>query len=256
MKDADLIHHIRQQLDAAAEALPGQVNEQLASARANALRAARTRARPTFSFAGFNTQQRWGLGLSFVSVVAVLMGLSVVRLASIDQELERIADIDRKVISDRLPIQAYLDPSFVAPDAEASAQEEDSTTPASLPERASVAIRDFLTLESLFPGASGASGPQWGRLTVSQREALAPLEAYWPELDSSRKRKWLKIADRLPQMNPEQQALAQNRMQDWVALPATDRRQAREVYSGIHRSGRVAPPSALAPQSEKPLSHE
>jgi len=127
MKDADLIHHIRQQLDAAAEALPGQVNEQLASARADALRAARTRARPTLSFAGFNTQQRWGLGLSFVSVVAVLMGLSVVRLASIDQELERIADIDRKVISDRLPIQAYLDPSFVAPDAEAAPRRK--TTP-------------------------------------------------------------------------------------------------------------------------------
>jgi hypothetical protein len=256
MKDADLIHHIRQQLDAAAHALPPGVGEQLADARANAARAARARIRPTFSFAAFNLQQRWGLGLSVLSIVAMLAGLSVVRLASIDQELERIAEIDRKVISDRLPIQAYLDPGFVPPDADALIEETDAGALASLPQRASLAIRDFWTLESLFPGATGTTGPSWGRLTVSQREALAPLEAYWPDLDANRKRKWVKIADRLAQMNPEQQAIAQNRMQDWVALPATDRRQAREVYSGMHRSSGVAPRSALAPQSEKPLSQD
>jgi hypothetical protein len=166
----------------------------------------------------------------------VLIGLQIVEKNTIDQNLQRLAVIDQKMITGPLPVQAYLDPGFLV--FQESLLEQAS---ADRPAISSVAfterieeLRNRWSAETLFPGFKGIPpGPAWAKLTVNQREALAPLESLWADMEAHRRQKWLRIADRFPLLSPEQRALAQERMQDWVSMPAIDRRQARAVFDGV-----------------------
>jgi len=64
---------------------------------------------------------------------------------------------------------------------------------------------------------------------------LAPLREDWSELDTLRRKKWVKVADQYPKMKPEQQKRLQSRMKDWVKLTPEQRRVAREKYKTIKK---------------------
>lgn len=242
MNDRDPIYLSRFRLHQAQDTLPPKIKEALAQIRARAVsRAAqRQQHRPLFRFT--SRQQRWGMGLSLASVMSVLISLQAVREISRDIDIGRIAAIDQKMMTDRLPVQAYLDPGFLvfhegaAASAETASDNKGQAGDA-LPvmSRATNAMREFWSLDSLFPGTITGQTPLWSKLTSAQREALAPLEAHWPEMENERRRKWIKIADRFHVMTPDQQALAQERMQEWVSLPATERRQARAAFDSLHQ---------------------
>lgn len=181
--------------------------------------------------------QAWGMGITAGSVLAVVLGLNLAEQVRIDGNLNRLASIDQKMISGPLPVQAYLDPGFLI--FQESAIEQSSSAAqagsagASLMQRAAE-MRNFWSAESLFPGLNpNQQGPSWSKLSTAQKEALAPLESFWGEMEAHRKQKWIRIADRFHMLSPEQQALAQERMQEWVSMPANDRRQARAVFDGF-----------------------
>ncbi len=79
--------------------------------------------------------------------------------------------------------------------------------------------------------------PAWAELTAEQQHVLAPLKADWDALEPERRRKWLGIAKRYPTMKPEAQARVQRRMQAWAKLTPEQRRQARENYKRMAKSG-------------------
>jgi hypothetical protein len=75
--------------------------------------------------------------------------------------------------------------------------------------------------------------PAWAELTVDQQRTLAPLKADWDSLDTERRRKWLGVAKRYPNMTAQGQERVQRRMQIWANLSPEQRRQARENYKRI-----------------------
>ena len=77
----------------------------------------------------------------------------------------------------------------------------------------------------------------WGSLTAEQQTVLAPLKGDWDKLEAERRQKWLGIAKRYPKMKPEEQARVQRRMQAWAKLTPEQRRQARENYKRMAKSG-------------------
>jgi hypothetical protein len=240
MNERDPIYLSRQGLRRYQDAMPESIKSALAQARYKAVHQASTRQHHRPLFRPQSSPQRWGLGLSVASVITVLISLQAVQVISKDIDIGRLAAIDQKMMTDRLPVQAYLDPGFLAfqeGNSELESSQEATTSDAQnvLPvvTRATHAMREFWSLESLFPGSITGQTPLWSKLTMAQRDALAPLESYWPEMENERRRKWLKIADRFHLMSDEEQALAQERMQEWVALPATDRRQARAVFDSL-----------------------
>lgn len=235
MKDSDLLYKARQALSRGADDLSPQVKAALAQARQKAVARGSRQASSLWhlSAAAGAPNRRWALGASFASLAVLAMGLALVHQNSVNDRINIIAEIDRKMISDRLPVQAYLDPGFLAFQEHVRAEVASNADASGLGQRAGMALKEFWSLGSLFPGTLESTGPSWGRLTASQREALAPLEEFWPDLDYVRKRKWLKIADRFDLMSDEQQALAKDRMQEWVALPTSDRRIARQTFTGV-----------------------
>ena len=88
------------------------------------------------------------------------------------------------------------------------------------------------------PAKKKAVRQAWAELTAEQQHILAPLKADWDSLESERRRKWLGIAKRYPAMKPEEQARVQRRMQAWAKLTPEQRRQARENYKRMAKSGK------------------
>jgi hypothetical protein len=78
--------------------------------------------------------------------------------------------------------------------------------------------------------AHNAGGPAWSALTPAQRGILAPLERDWSRIDAPRKQKWLDIADRVPNMPPDERQRIQERMHEWAKLSPQERGQARLQY--------------------------
>lgn len=64
---------------------------------------------PGFDRPGFSWRQRFGLALPVVLLVAGLIGLYEWQQA---QRMSELADIDAAVLSDDLPLNAYLDKGF------------------------------------------------------------------------------------------------------------------------------------------------
>lgn len=75
------------------------------------------------------------------------------------------------------------------------------------------------------------SGIRWSELNEEQHKILHPLQHLWPSLEENRKRKWLAIAKNFPNLSPQAQAVAQDRMRDWAALTPAQRYQARLQFS-------------------------
>lgn len=78
--------------------------------------------------------------------------------------------------------------------------------------------------------------PKWAELTPQQREILSPLSAEWDKLESYRRKKWLGIVQRYPNMSAEEQQRLQRRMKAWASLPAEDRKRAREQYKSLQKA--------------------
>lgn len=86
--------------------------------------------------------------------------------------------------------------------------------------------------------AKKAPTPQWSELTPAQQQVLAPLQRDWEELDTTRRKKWVAIADRYPTMNPAAQKRLQKRMQAWAQLTPQEREEARERYKRLRKLSR------------------
>jgi hypothetical protein len=234
----DLLYRLRESLKAGEENLPRDQIDTLKLSRQKAVQSAERRhgdspvalSKPNFSLRFW--PQFAGVGLTAATAVAVLVGLQASRIATIEEDISRIAEIDHKMISDRLPVQAYLDPGFLVFQEQNPERSEDSRN-ASTAAQSIATVREFWASDRIFQGFSASKALSWSRLTNPQREALAPLEPFWADLDDVRKKKWLKIADRFHQWTPEQQTVAQERMLEWISLPAIDRRQARAVFGGV-----------------------
>ena len=78
--------------------------------------------------------------------------------------------------------------------------------------------------------AKPEEGPRWQKLGSRQRDALKPLQQEWSDIDASSKLKWMQLADRMPEMHPEERSRIQARMADWAKLTPAERGQARLRY--------------------------
>jgi len=85
------------------------------------------------------------------------------------------------------------------------------------------------------PPPKKAPRPAWSELTPAQQKVLAPLQADWNSLDTTRRKKWVAIADRYPKMKPQEQQRLQKRMTDWAKLTPAQRQEAREKYQRMRK---------------------
>jgi ADP-heptose:LPS heptosyltransferase len=80
-------------------------------------------------------------------------------------------------------------------------------------------------------GVPKVTKPVWTDLKPEQRIALAPLQAEWPKISETQKRKWLEISKNFGKLQPEEQTKLHGRMKDWVALSPQQRASARLNFS-------------------------
>lgn len=92
-----------------------------------------------------------------------------------------------------------------------------------------LALAVSLQVQGAAPAAP-KNDPKWSDLKAAQQRILAPLKEDWPTFDAQRKRKWIGVANRYPQMKPEEQARLQRRMKAWAALTPEERRAARDNF--------------------------
>jgi hypothetical protein len=85
------------------------------------------------------------------------------------------------------------------------------------------------------PEAKRVAKPAWAELTPPQQQVLSPLQGEWDQLDTTRRKKWVSIADRYPTMKPAQQERLQKRMQEWSKLTPAERKVAREKYQTLKK---------------------
>lgn len=125
--DINLAYKVRHALNEQLDTLPASTTDRLAAARAAAL----ARKKPEESFLQVKTagsgwrQALAGFG-SFVSapamsrlavaapVLALVIGMGGMYQHNQQQQIAELADIDAAVLSDELPLTAYLDPGFPA----------------------------------------------------------------------------------------------------------------------------------------------
>jgi hypothetical protein len=117
--DINLAYKIRHALNENLDALPASTTERLAAARARALArkkadAPRTEARPLFSMHAMLSMA--GLGRVAVAVPLAAAAFGLVGLYQYEQQqrIAELAEIDAAVLSDELPLTAYLDHGFNA----------------------------------------------------------------------------------------------------------------------------------------------
>lgn len=72
--------------------------------------------------------------------------------------------------------------------------------------------------------------PSWTQLSPQQKGILAPLAKDWDDLENIRKKKWLGIAERYPNMKLDEQQRVQDRMREWARLSPTERMKVRDTY--------------------------
>lgn len=125
--DINLAYKVRHALNEQLDTLPASTTDRLAAARAAAL----ARKKPEESFLQVKTASSgWRLALanfgSFVSapamsrlavavpVLALVIGMGGMYQHQQQQQIAELADIDAAVLSDELPLTAYLDPGFSA----------------------------------------------------------------------------------------------------------------------------------------------
>ena len=97
-----------------------------------------------------------------------------------------------------------------------------------------------------------AARPLWSELSPKQQAVLAPLAADWEKLDTTRRKKWVTIANRYPKMKAEEQTRLQDRMQVWAKLTPEQRRVARDNYRAL----RQIPPAERGEVKQKWQQHK
>jgi Skp family chaperone for outer membrane proteins len=80
-----------------------------------------------------------------------------------------------------------------------------------------------------------APKPAWTELSAAQQQVLAPLQSDWEQLDTTRRKKWVAIANRYPTMKPDEQQRLQKRMQEWAQLTPEERKAARARYQTLKK---------------------
>ena len=104
-------------------------------------------------------------------------------------------------------------------------------------------------------------GVPWSSLTAGQRQALAPLERDWSNIDTERRTKWLEIANRLPSMPADERQRIQARMTEWARLTPDERGRARLSFqeakqlSPQERQARWEAYQALPEEDRKALAN-
>lgn len=83
---------------------------------------------------------------------------------------------------------------------------------------------------------SSNEGVEWKTLSVSQRQALAPLERDWASFDAAQKLKWIELSQRFPSMPAQERARIQGRMAEWARMTPAERGQARLRYLQARRA--------------------
>jgi hypothetical protein len=110
------------------------------------------------------------------------------------------------------------------------------------------------------PPQPAAGGPSWNSLTPQQREALAPLAGQWSTMPADRKRRWIEIAQKYPQLSPESKAHLQSRMPEFAGMTPQQRQTARENFQRAYelppesRESAVQQYKALPDDKKKALS--
>jgi hypothetical protein len=77
--------------------------------------------------------------------------------------------------------------------------------------------------------------PHWNELTRQQKTVLAPLSGDWDAMEYYRRKKWIGIAERFPNMAPDEQRRLQGQMQEWAKLTPEQRRLAREKFQTVNQ---------------------
>lgn len=88
----------------------------------------------------------------------------------------------------------------------------------------------FLVFSCAALAQTATSKPTWNDLTPQQREALAPLAADWAKFDGDRKRKWLEVAAKYPNLSPEGKQRVHQRMGEFSKLTHEQKKTARENF--------------------------
>jgi hypothetical protein len=78
--------------------------------------------------------------------------------------------------------------------------------------------------------------PGWHALTSEQRTILAPLADDWAAMDAFRRKKWIGIAQRYPDMTPAEQASMRRNMREWAVLAPEERKAAREKFKTLKKA--------------------
>ena len=92
----------------------------------------------------------------------------------------------------------------------------------------------FLLASSAFPAAPVKKPPNWQELSPQQQMVLAPLSDSWDNYTTRRRRTMLDIAERYPDMSPDDQAKIQKRIQRWVKLSQEELGAIRESAKKSH----------------------
>jgi hypothetical protein len=122
-KELNFAYKVRHALNESADNLPASTIERLSSARKIALSRKKPESRlrafvPRFAFAGetgrlFDAPSAWlgRMGLA-IPIVVVALGLASIYHYEQQRRINDLADIDAAVLSDDLPLSAYLDHGF------------------------------------------------------------------------------------------------------------------------------------------------
>lgn len=130
------------------------------------------------------------------------------------------------------PAPAAADP----PGAPAAAAAPPEVTPVPAPVQPPRA--EPLRLDPPRPSLLPLARPLWSDLTEAQRAVLKPFASNWNALPQSEKQAWLDVAKRFPRMRPETQTRVAERIAEWAALTAEERRIARANYQLAQRIAR------------------
>lgn len=77
--------------------------------------------------------------------------------------------------------------------------------------------------------------PNWSALTSDQKTILAPLASEWNAMEAFRRKKWLGVSLRYPDMSQEEQASVQRNMREWARLAPSERKAAREKFKTLQK---------------------
>lgn len=118
--DINLAYKVRHALNEQLDSLPDATTSRLASARAAALARKKADAprsvqqKKSSTFSGMFSGSGWGRVAVAVPLCALVAGLSGIYQHEQKQHIAEIAELDAAVLSDELPLTAYLDDGFNA----------------------------------------------------------------------------------------------------------------------------------------------